>query len=66
MEVQQVTGIEKKEEPNKQTGFWVIKTNKMHFFFLYFNNLSSTCFEESNYSSSEGGYCIRSILYLSC
>jgi len=29
-----VTGIEKKEEPNKQTGFWVIKTNKMHFSFF--------------------------------
>jgi len=45
----------------------IIKTNKMHFSFLiYFNNLSSTCFEYSNYSSSGGSYCICSIWYLSC
>jgi len=34
----------------------------MHFSFLiYSNNLSSTCFEYSNYSSSGDGYCICSI-----
>ena len=32
----------------------VIETNKMHFSFLiYFSNLSSTYFEQSNYSSHE-------------
>ena len=45
----------------------VITTNKMHYFFLiYFNNLSSTCFEQSNYWSSGGSYYIGSIWYLSC
>jgi len=36
---------------------FITKTNKMHFYFLiYFNNSSSTCFEQSNYSSSGGSY----------
>jgi len=39
----------------------------MHFSFLiYFHNLSSTCFEYSNYSSSAGSYCMCSLSYLSC
>jgi len=43
------------------------KTNKMHFSFLiYSNNLSSTCFEQSNYSSSGGSYCTCSICDLPC
>jgi len=33
---------------------------------FYFNNLSSTCFEYSNHSSSAGSYCICSLWYLSC
>ena len=34
----------------------------MHFSFLIrFNNLSSTCIEQSDYSSSEGSYCTRAV-----
>ena len=44
-----------------------IRTNKMHFYFLiYFSDLSSTCFEYSNYSSSGDSYCICSIWHLQC
>ena len=32
-------------------------------FLIYFHNLFSTCFEYSNYSSSEGSYCMCSISY---
>ena len=40
----------------------VLKTNKMHFSFLiYFHNLSSACFEQSNCSSLGGSYCTWSI-----
>jgi len=47
--------------------FCLIKANKMHFSFLiYFNNLSSTCFELSNYSPSGDSYCICSLWYLPC
>ena len=43
----------------------VIKTNKMHFSFLiYFNNLSCTCFEHLNNSSSGCSYSICSMWYL--
>jgi hypothetical protein len=39
----------------------LIKTNRMHFSFLiYSNNLSSTCFQYSNYLSSGGSYCVCS------
>jgi hypothetical protein len=45
----------------------LIKTNKMHFSFLiYSNNLSSTFFEQNNYSSSGGSYCICIIWYIPC
>jgi hypothetical protein len=45
----------------------LIKPNKMHFAFLiYSNDLSSTCFEEVNCSSSGGSYCICGIWYLPC
>jgi len=41
------------------------KTDKMNFYFLiYFDNLSSTYFEYSSYSSPGGSYCICSIWYL--
>jgi len=41
--------------------------SKMKFSFLiYFNNLSSTCFAYSNYSSSGCSYCICSLWYLWC
>jgi len=42
-----------------------VKFNKMYFSFLiYFNILSSACFEYRNYSSSGGSYRICSIWYL--
>jgi len=43
----------------------LIKTNKTHFSFLiYSNNLSCTCFEQSNCSSWGCSYCMCSIRYL--
>ena len=33
---------------------------------IYSNSISFTCFEEINYSSSGGSYCICSIWYLPC
>ena len=47
--------------------FCVIKNNQMHLSFLInFNNLSSTCFEWSNYSSLGGSYCTGNKWYLQC